>query len=601
MKKRYFSEKDVQHHQQSTYNANFHSPSELDISNRRNKANEYHSSLNRLPTLGEVLARKTQSPVDLWSFYLFMKDHEGAIDYLDFWLDVMHHLTLCKHYVKGLRESIIRNSVVHQKRVNASPAIGASASGASEPMMHVLSPTLQYHQHHQPFQPSSLSRQHLAHGDILGEPTYQSPTMPGVSSFGGNGTNNPNNRNSQHSSQRHSIPLLEQSKHKSLSSSLLLEMIINDNMLEDTDSHRLSQFLRGDLSLDNNDPRIQELVEEYNREHINEPLPNPQFTQSPHNYQQGFDPSSGLDSTGRRVHSGTPFLDNDEHSQRSRQSSLTHPGGAAAAAAAAEEEGGHVGRANVASFASGPKYVNTSGDSTHNSPIIAPYSKTNINPSLLEKLIKDSSISAAPEDASSRLFVTRENLRESSHNLLLKYFVEDAEKKITIPKDLNTYIVNSIEREGRDDPDVFGGVRDYVFKLMENELFPKFLTTVAIQNITEFSSKVRMISGLILLFFGFWIAYILLFLDYVKRTRAVVVVPFLIAFYLIISSIYYIDPILVLFGFSESFHKDRRLIRLREKFVHRLLIKRSLWVIFLIVLFTLILTLIFSLVPGHRL
>ena len=64
--------------------------------------------LNRLPTLGEILANKSKSPVDLFTFYQFMKDVEGKIDYLDFWFDLINHLNLCKHYVKGLRDSIIR-------------------------------------------------------------------------------------------------------------------------------------------------------------------------------------------------------------------------------------------------------------------------------------------------------------------------------------------------------------------------------------------------------------------------------------------------------------------------------------------------------------
>lgn len=565
MKRPTFGEKNTSHHhqQQSTYNANFHSPSELNISTQRNKANEYHSLLNRLPTLGEILARKTESPVDLWSFYIFMKEHENAIDYLDFWLDVMGHLTLCKHYVQGLRESIVRSSVVHHKNA----------------LQYQQNQNNQYQQQ-QPYKHSSLSRLHLAAGEL---DAYQSPTIPASSNY---------NRNSQNSSQRNSNPLLEQSKHKSLSSSLLLDMIINDHMLEETDSHRLSQFLRGDLSIDNNDPRIVELVEEYNREHENQPLPHPQFTQSP-NYQthlfDGEDLSidrintGGSSNGGKRVYSGTQLLDDYNVQQGDVSGDVA-------------QESGYVGRANVASIASSqPKIVNTSNTSSvPHTPV-----KTTINSALLEKLVKDTK--AKPSGSSSNSFITRENLRESSHNLLLKYFVEDAEKKINIPKDLNSFILNSIEKEGRDDPDVFGGVRDYVFKLMENELYPKFLKTVAIQNITEVSSKVRMIAGLILLFFGFWIAYILLFLNYHKRIRAVCVVPFLIAFYLIVSSHYYLDPVLVFLGFSESFHSDQRLIKLKEKYVHRLLIKRAVFVVFLVILFTLILTLIFSLVPGHRL
>lgn len=40
---------------------------------------------NRLPTLFEVLARRTMAPVDLYFFYIYMRDEQRAVDYLDFW------------------------------------------------------------------------------------------------------------------------------------------------------------------------------------------------------------------------------------------------------------------------------------------------------------------------------------------------------------------------------------------------------------------------------------------------------------------------------------------------------------------------------------
>src|SRR5579862_4996278 len=39
----------------------------------------------RLPTLFEVISRRTYPPVDLFSFYIFMRDQQRAVDYLDFW------------------------------------------------------------------------------------------------------------------------------------------------------------------------------------------------------------------------------------------------------------------------------------------------------------------------------------------------------------------------------------------------------------------------------------------------------------------------------------------------------------------------------------
>lgn len=37
------------------------------------------------PSLFEVLSRKTLPPVDLFSFYIYMRDQQRAVDYLDFW------------------------------------------------------------------------------------------------------------------------------------------------------------------------------------------------------------------------------------------------------------------------------------------------------------------------------------------------------------------------------------------------------------------------------------------------------------------------------------------------------------------------------------
>lgn len=45
-------------------------------------------SRNRLPTLFEVLSRRTLPPVDLFSFYIYMRDQQRSVDYLDFWFVV---------------------------------------------------------------------------------------------------------------------------------------------------------------------------------------------------------------------------------------------------------------------------------------------------------------------------------------------------------------------------------------------------------------------------------------------------------------------------------------------------------------------------------
>ncbi|KAK0746390.1 regulator of G-protein signaling domain-containing protein [Schizothecium vesticola] len=62
---------------------------------------------NRLPTLFETLSRRTLPPVDLFSFYIYMRDQQRSVDYLDFWLDVAQHMSLCRHFVRDLRRSVL--------------------------------------------------------------------------------------------------------------------------------------------------------------------------------------------------------------------------------------------------------------------------------------------------------------------------------------------------------------------------------------------------------------------------------------------------------------------------------------------------------------
>ena len=64
----------------------------------------------RLPTLYEVLIQKTSVPVDLWTFYTYLSQYPYAINYLDFWIDLMAPTRLCKDYVSMVRQSLIDES-----------------------------------------------------------------------------------------------------------------------------------------------------------------------------------------------------------------------------------------------------------------------------------------------------------------------------------------------------------------------------------------------------------------------------------------------------------------------------------------------------------
>lgn len=450
-----------------------HYLSNLDNLNQTNNA----VSLSRLPTLGEILSNKTKLPVNLYTFYLYMQYVENNVDLLDFWFDLIAHLNLCKHYVKGLRDSIVRSSTHY-----GTPVLGQQQSPSGSP-------------------------------------------------------------------HRDSYPLTEGSKHKSVSLSMLLDLIINDHILEDNDSNRLSQFLRGEINLNDVDPKIKELIDKYQEEEaVNPPSPivdNALF--------------GGIHE--KRVSSNSKLLDDsfDQTNTSFGYPQLPQPG----------------------------------STQTHQGKTYQSLRRSSINPSLLEKIIRDSKHSTGS-------FITRNNLKESSHNLLLKYFVEDSEKNLNLPTKLNNYIINAIEVEGRDDPDVFNGVKRYVFNIIENHDLPNFLNFVAIKNVNR-SINARIVVGFFFIFASFWIAFTLIFLDLSKGYRAVIIALFFIGFYCLVSSIYRLDPILAFLGFSESFIPGKSLLKVNDLFIYRLLLKRSLWVLALILLVTAILSIIFCLVPGRRL
>ncbi|KAK9760110.1 Bud site selection protein, Revert to axial protein 1, partial [Basidiobolus ranarum] len=60
----------------------------------------------KLPTLEQVLSRKTSPPVCLYNYYLFLRDTYRSVENLDFWLDVVAHENLCKLYCKELLSNL---------------------------------------------------------------------------------------------------------------------------------------------------------------------------------------------------------------------------------------------------------------------------------------------------------------------------------------------------------------------------------------------------------------------------------------------------------------------------------------------------------------
>lgn len=207
--------------------------------------------------------------------------------------------------------------------------------------------------------------------------------------------------------------------------------------------------------------------------------------------------------------------------------------------------------------------------------------------------------SPANDSGSPNNAVARADIRASAEKILYTYLLAGSEREIILPVGILDNITDAIERQGRDDPEVFDAAKDYVFQAMERDAFPGFLRHKALGNIVQPSMMLRLIVGLVSLFAAFWTAFVLIFLDYSRQTRCWLILPFTVGVYFLASHQYMLDPILGLSGFSEYTFMSFQ--RVKEPFVRKLLMSRALMCLGMIVLITLVLCLLFILVPGKRL
>ncbi|KAK7204002.1 putative RGS domain protein [Myxozyma melibiosi] len=367
---------------------------------------------DRLPTLFEVLNRRTLPPVDLYSFYVFMRDQQLQVDYLDFWLDIAQHLSLCRLYVRQLRESLLIET----------PDIDGKGSPHSSMVLDAL----------------KVPKESLS----------------------------PDEKNSSDESRR-------------------VSMIMRSESLTVAEPYSQQDIIsKRNSAVKQHQDRQKQLAEQ----------------------KFGGEKSEELkDSEERRL-------------------TLTHSAGST---------------------------------------------------------------------------VTRLHVKESAYGIMATYLVPGAECELALPLHITRGITTSIEVDGRDDPEVFEEAKEYVFQAMEREAFPAFLEYKALGNLSPAGAITRLFIGLFSLFAAFWVAFILIFLDYHKTVRLWLILPFSIGIYGCLSYQYYLDPIFVFSGYSEltyfKYHK------LREPYVKSLLVRRAVWVMGVAVLLIICLCVLFGLVPGRRL
>lgn len=115
--------------------------------------------------------------------------------------------------------------------------------------------------------------------------------------------------------------------------------------------------------------------------------------------------------------------------------------------------------------------------------------------------------------------VARADIRASAERILYTYLLPGSEREVILPENIVEDIVHMIEREGRDDPEVFDTAKDYVFQAMERDAFPGYLQAKALGNLVPPSILARLALALASFGGGFWAAFYVVLTDQPKPTR----------------------------------------------------------------------------------
>jgi hypothetical protein len=167
-------------------------------------------------------------------------------------------------------------------------------------------------------------------------------------------------------------------------------------------------------------------------------------------------------------------------------------------------------------------------------------------------------------------------------------------------------------------PDYFHTAKEYIFKALQDDAFVRFIRAKAFCNLTRLGTFLRLFAGLFCLWAGFVVAFTLVFYDYKPKIRRLfvswisrfmkrhwrtvrfqLIIPFFLAFYLLISACYALDPLLVLLNRSET--HPFQTIKMGEPYVKKILRGRAALVMAEVIVLTAIMVIIWYFVPGHRL
>lgn len=115
--------------------------------------------------------------------------------------------------------------------------------------------------------------------------------------------------------------------------------------------------------------------------------------------------------------------------------------------------------------------------------------------------------------------VARADIRASAEKILYTFLLPGSEREIILPELMLHDVMHAIENEGRDDPEVFDGSKEYVFQAIERDAFPGFLQAKALGNLVPLSIVFRL--GIALASFGaaFWGGFYMILTNQPRHIR----------------------------------------------------------------------------------
>ncbi|KAI8456725.1 RGS domain-containing protein [Phakopsora pachyrhizi] len=211
--------------------------------------------------------------------------------------------------------------------------------------------------------------------------------------------------------------------------------------------------------------------------------------------------------------------------------------------------------------------------------------------------------------------ITRTDLIASAERIYYRYLLTGAEKEIYLPSRLriHDFPINSssLPNAGREDyevesefmaqvPDLFVAQKEYIYRSMEQDTFPRFLRSKAFGNLTPLSSLVRLSLGLLAIWIGLSLGLSLIFLDHKPQAeRSWVLLPLTVGSIGVIGYLYDLDPIFI--GFNRSETMPFRTLSIKERYVQKILRGRAIWVMIISLVLAVLTSAILVLVPGYRL